>query len=167
MEFIVGYDLQEFGHDLDEFRKDFIITSNLSDDAEQEIIKDDPSHLIAFRENQEILGWAIWHESSTFEHRKGDLRDKEDRKILEKLVGGKKKLIELHELWLKKENREKGYGKQFFKFFEKFVYDKGFDTLIYYTDDPAAIALCRKRGYKEEFNEELKWFTFCKTLKSL
>ncbi|MHA1931986.1 MAG: GNAT family N-acetyltransferase [Promethearchaeota archaeon] len=164
MDFIIGYEFQKFGYTLDEFRKEFINVSNILDTAEERIIKDDPSHLIAFIENQEILGWAIWHESSTTEHGEGDPRDEEDRKILEKLVSGKKDFIELHEFWLKKENRGKGYGNQFFEFFEKFLYDKGYKTIIYYADDPAAIALCRQRGYKEEFNEELKWVTFCKII---
>jgi GNAT superfamily N-acetyltransferase len=163
MEFIIGYDFQEFGYTLDEFRKEFIITSDISDNAE-EIIREDPSHLIAFRENQEILGWAIWHESSTIEHREGDPRDELDRKIFVKLANGEKDVIELDELWLKKKYRGKGYGEQFFEFFEKFVYEKGYNIMVYYADDPAAIALCRKRGYKEEFNEEFKWFTFCKTI---
>jgi hypothetical protein len=41
----------------------------------------------------------------------------------------------------------------------------GYDSIVYYTDDLAAIALCRQRGYKEAFNEELKWYTFCKIIK--
>jgi GNAT superfamily N-acetyltransferase len=164
MEFIVGYDLQKHGYTLDDFRKEFIIISDIEDDAEEEIIKDDPSHLIAFKENQEILGWAIWHESSTTEQREGFPRDEEDRKIIERLIEGKKDFVELHELWLKKENRGKGYGTQFFDFFEKFVYDKGYNIIIYYADDPAAITLCRQRGYKEDFNEEYKWVTFCKII---
>ena len=86
MDFIIGHDLQKFGYTLDEFREEYISITDIIDDTEAEIIKDDPSHLIAFKENQEILGWAIWHESSTTEHREGSPRDKEDRKILEKLV---------------------------------------------------------------------------------
>ncbi|MFX1479469.1 MAG: GNAT family N-acetyltransferase [Promethearchaeota archaeon] len=164
MEFIVDYDFQEFGYTLDEFRKEFTITSNTSDNAEEELINDDPSHLIAFMENQEILGWAIWHESSTTKHRGGEPRDNEDTKILTKLANREKDVIELHELWLKKKYRGEGYGNQFFEFFEKFICEKGNNTLVYYTDDPAAITLCRKRGYKEEFNKEVKWFTFCKTI---
>ncbi|MFX1323841.1 MAG: GNAT family N-acetyltransferase [Promethearchaeota archaeon] len=164
MEFIIGFDFQEFGYTLDEFRKEFIITSDISDNAEEDLIKDNPCHLMAFRENQKILGWAIWHESSTTEHGKGYPRDEKDRKILERLTNGERDVIELHELWLKKKYRGKGYGEQFFEFFENFVRERGYKIIVYYADDPAAITLCRRHGYREEFNKELKWFTFCKNI---
>jgi hypothetical protein len=107
MEFIIGYDLQKSGFRLNEFRKDFILTSNIDefDTREEEIIKANPSHLIVLRENQEIVGWAIWHESSTREHQKGSSRDNSDIDILEKLFGRTKEIIELHELWIKKKHR--------------------------------------------------------------
>ena len=167
MDFIIGYNLQEHGYDLNKFRTDYIRSSNISelDTIEEDLIKENPSHLIAWKENQIVVGWAIWHESSTREHRRGLSREKSDTIILEILLGGKKDIIELHELWLKKDYRGRGYGKQFFNFFEEFVLGIDYNSIVYYTDDPAAIGLCRKFGYKEAFNKELKWDTFCKTIR--
>jgi len=65
-------------------------------------------NLIVFREKDEIIGHAIWHETNTEEHRKGDPRDKKDKEILLGFFGEKKKFVELHELWLTKEHRGKG-----------------------------------------------------------
>lgn len=70
---------------------------------------------------------------------------------MERLVGASKDFVELHELWLRVEHRRKGLGKRFFRFFEGFVAGKGFDSVVYYADHPAALAICRKRGYKEAF----------------
>lgn len=108
-------------------------------------------NLIVFRENGEIVGHAIWHETSTEEHRKGDRRDEDDREILRGFFGGKKDFVELHELWLTREKRGKGYGKRFFGFFEEYVRDKGYDSIVFYAFDPAAVAICRQRGYKEGY----------------
>lgn len=108
-------------------------------------------NLIVFREKNEIIGHAIWHETNTEEHRKGDPRDKEDKEILRGFFGSKKDFVELHELWLTKEHRGKGYGKRFFDFFEKHIRHKGYDSIIYYAFDSAAIAICRHRGYKEAY----------------
>ena len=106
-------------------------------------------NLIVWRLDGEIVGHAIWHETNTEEHRKGDPRDKEDREILERLLGGKKDFVELHEVWLREEHRGKGYGKRFFEFFEEFMKQRGYDRIIFYANHPAALAICRKRGYKE------------------
>lgn len=106
-------------------------------------------HLIVFRENNNIVGHAIWHESNTEEHRRGDPRDKDDLDILHSLLGRNKDFVELHELWLTKEHRGKGYGKKFFDYFEEYIRNKGYESLVYYAFDPAAIGICRKRGYKE------------------
>lgn len=108
-------------------------------------------NLIVFRENGEIIGHAIWHETNTEEHRKGDARDKEDREILRGFFGGKRDFIELHELWLTKEHRGKGYGKRFFDFFEDYMRKNGYGSIVYYAFDSAAVVICRKRGYREAY----------------
>ena len=164
VEIIVGYDFKKNGYTLNEIRKEFRETYDDLYDAEEEIVKDDPSHLIVMIEDETILGWAIWHESNTSEHSKGYPRDDEDIKILEDLATGRQEIIELHELWLKKAHRGKGYGEQFFDFFEKFVIDKGYDKIVYYAYNESAINLCRKLGYKESYYESLKWHTFYKVV---
>lgn len=50
----------------------------------------DSSQLIVWRDNNEVVGHAVWHETNTEEHRKGYARDREDREALEKLLGKKK-----------------------------------------------------------------------------
>jgi len=111
-------------------------------------------NLIVWRENGEIIAHAIWHETNTEEHRKGVPRDKEDTEILRKLLGGKKDFVELHEVWLTEEHRVKGYGKKFFEFFEEFIRDRGYNSIIYYAYHPAAVAICRQRGYQEAYGIE-------------
>jgi len=106
-------------------------------------------NLIVWREDDEIIGNAIWHESNTEEHRKGDPRDREDREALERLLGGKNDFVELHEVWLMEEHRGKGYGNRFFEFFEEYMRDKGYDRIVFYAHHPAALAICRKQRYKE------------------
>jgi GNAT superfamily N-acetyltransferase len=118
------------------------------DDLMNVVVKD-PSQLIAWRENDKIVGHAVWHESNTEEHRKADPRDKEDGEALEKLLGRKKDFVELHEIWLIKEYRGKGYGEMFHDFFEKFMKDKGYSNIVFYAHHPAAVAICRKHGYRE------------------
>ena len=80
---------------------------------------------------------------------------------MEKLLRGKKRLVELHEVWLMKEYRGKGYGKEFSAFFEELIRNKGYDGVIYYADHPAAIAIYRQRGYGEECWTEKDWYVFC------
>jgi len=106
-------------------------------------------NLIVFRENNEIIGHAIWHETNTQEHRKGEPREKEDREALEKLLGEKKDFVELHEIWLIEEYRGRGYGKVFFAFFEGLMKNRGYYDVVFYADHPAALAIFRKRGYEE------------------
>lgn len=112
-------------------------------------------NLIVFREKKDIIGHAIWHETTTEEHRKGDRRDKEDKEILLGFFGKKKDFVELHELWLTKEHRGRGYGTRFFDFFEEYIRNKGYDSIVYYAFDPAAIAICRQRGYKEAYGVKI------------
>ncbi|MDH5482443.1 MAG: GNAT family N-acetyltransferase [Candidatus Bathyarchaeota archaeon] len=174
MRFVVGCDLEAFKRyyrtlaDLHGYYK----TLGLGDVEfgelgliEEGIIKRSPSHLIVWRKNDEIIGHAIWHEANTEEHRKGDPRDKEDKEALERLLGGKKSFVELHEIWLRTEHRRKGYGKQFFEFFEQFIRKKGYASIIYYANHPAALAICRKRGCKEEYLSTMKEYVFYLPLK--
>ncbi len=147
MEFVVG-------GCLDEFEAYYKRAVGELGNIERRYIQDDPSHLIVWREDSEILGHALWHESNTEEHRKGDPRDDQDRELLRTLAEGKKSFVELHELWLRKEHRGKDYGKLFFDFFEDFIAKKGHDAIVYYAYDPAALAICRKRGYKEAYGVE-------------
>jgi GNAT superfamily N-acetyltransferase len=113
------------------------------------VVVKDPSQLFVWRENDKIVGHAVWHESNTEEHRKGDPREKEDKEALEKLLGGKKDFVELHEIWLIKEYRGKGYGEMFHAFFEKSMKDKGHHHIVFYAHHPAAVAICRKHAYRE------------------
>jgi len=163
----VGCDLEEFKRyykklALDkEWQGTFGFTEELDTSWERVLVKN-PSLLLVWRENDEIIGHAIWHETSTDEHRKADPRDKEDKEILRRLLGGKKdNIIELHEIWLRKKYRGRGYGKRFFEFFEGFIRKKGFDSIVYYADHPAAIAICRKRGCKEGFLDKENEHVFC------
>ncbi|MHA2142978.1 MAG: GNAT family N-acetyltransferase, partial [Candidatus Thorarchaeota archaeon] len=88
-------------------------------------------------------------------------RDEDDRETLRKLFGGKREnLVELHEVWLRTEHRGKGHGHRFFSFFEYFVRERGFDGIVYYTDDIAAIALCRRRRYNEGLLKNEGWYVF-------
>jgi GNAT superfamily N-acetyltransferase len=129
------------------------------------VVIKEPSQLIVWREDEKIVGHAIWHETSTEEHRKGDLRDKEDRQALDKLLGERKNFVELHELWLTKEYRGRGHGREFFAFFEDLMKSKGFDDIVFYADHPAMLAICRKRGYKEGgYLKELREYVFSLTL---
>jgi ribosomal protein S18 acetylase RimI-like enzyme len=143
LRFEVGYDLKE----LREYWNRNGYDGNL-DDLMNVVVKD-PTQLIVWRENDKIVGHAVWHESNTEGHRKGDPRDKEDREALERLLGGRKGFVELHEIWLIKECRGKGYGEMFNDFFEKFMKAKGYSDIVFYANHPAAVAICRKHGYRE------------------
>jgi GNAT superfamily N-acetyltransferase len=159
MKFVAGCDSEEFKR----YAKREGVRADLG--VLEKIIPRDPSSLIVWRENHEIIGHAIWHETNTEEHRKGDPRDKEDREILEKLLGGKKDFIELHEIWLMEEYRGKGYGKKFFDFFEDFIRNKGYDSIVFYADHPAALAICRQRRCKEAYEKGIGEYVFYLPLK--
>ncbi len=161
MKFAVGCELEEFKR---YYRRNGFAGEQGTGElgiTEEKIVTQDPTHLIVWRANNEIIGHAIWHETSTDEHRKGVPRDKEDRETLRKLCGGKKdNFVELHEIWLMKEYRGHGYGKRFFDFFEKFIGNEGYDSFVYYADHPAALAICRKRGYKEDYVKNIREYVF-------
>jgi len=121
-------------------------------DVEKGHIRSDPDHLILSKERGKIIGHMIWHESNTDEHaRGGEARGRTDRAILRRLLGPGEEFVELHELWLVRERRGRGYGKMYFDFFEEFAKKRGFRHIVYYAFDPAALAICRKRGYRDEF----------------
>lgn len=113
------------------------------------VVVKDPSQLIVWKENNKVVGHAVWHESNTEEHRKGDPRDKEDREALERLLGKNRGFIELHEIWLIEKYRGKGYGELFHDFFEQLMKDKGYSDIVFYAHHPAAVAICRRHGYRE------------------
>jgi GNAT superfamily N-acetyltransferase len=139
----------QVGCDFNEFKQYYeTLWGNLGN-TEEYWVKCNPSHLIVLKEHNKIIGDIIWHESNTEEHKPGDPRGEEDRKILLRLLGGLKEFVELHEVWLRKEHRGKGYGKELFIFFEQYMREQGFKTVVYYAYNPAAIAICRKRGYDE------------------
>ena len=138
-----------FRYDFEKFKECYEKSYGKLEEIEEKLAKQIPSRLILWIDKNEILGHAFWHESNTKEHRKGDPRDKLDYSLLKTLIGIEKEFVELHMVWLKEEHRGKGYGTKFFNFFEKFIREKGYDSVIYYTDHPAAIHICRKRGYKE------------------
>ncbi|MFX0054305.1 MAG: GNAT family N-acetyltransferase [Promethearchaeota archaeon] len=172
MEFIVGYDFNQFEeyyiglNDLHSFyRTRGLRKSKINElhDDERGHIESDPDHLIIWMAQGQIIGHTIWHETSTDEMTSGDPRDEDDRDALQKLFGGKREnLVELHEVWLRTEHRGKRYGHHFLDFFESFVRERGFDGIVYYSDDVAAIALCRRRGYAEAFLEGEGWYVFGK-----
>jgi GNAT superfamily N-acetyltransferase len=126
----------------------------------ERILTQNPSQFIVVRNDNEIIGHLVWHESNTEEHREGDARDEEDRHILRQLLGGKGEFVELHEIWLRQKHRGKGYGKKLFRFFEDFIRKEGYDSIIYYADHPTGVAICRKRGYKEAYLEKEKEYVF-------
>ena len=153
----------EIGYDFEKIKKDYITVwgENVYEETKNLIVKN-PSYLIVMLLNKNVIGWAIWHESDVSNHRKGHSRDVLDSEILIKLIGMKKDFIELHELWIMEKFRGFKYGTQFFAFFEDFVKKQKYNSIIYYADHKAAIEICRKRGYKELYNSELKWYTFYK-----
>lgn len=148
MEIVVGCDLEEF----ERYYRD---TLGELGDTEGDIIREDPQRLIVWREGAEIFGHAIWHQSNTRLHPDGSRRDEVDRELLEGLLGGPTDFVELHELWLGKKHRGRGYGKRFFDFFEDFISGRGHNVIVYYTDDPSALSICSRRGYEEAYGVEL------------
>jgi GNAT superfamily N-acetyltransferase len=171
LDFLVGaYSIEEFKEyysTLSDLRDFYVSRTHrdpgpfkLGPDEEQHFLRD-PNHLIMFTNEGETVGHCIWHETSTEEMTPGDPRDEEDRDCLRQLFGGEKtNLVELHELWMRSEYRGRGFGHLFFSFFEAYVEAAGFDGIVYYTDHEAAIAICRKRGYREAFLKSGGWYVF-------
>jgi len=69
----------------------------------------------------------------------------------------------LREIWLRKKYRGKGYGK---RFFEEFIRRRDYGSIVYYADHPAAITICRQRGYKEDYLKSVDEHVFYLSLKS-
>jgi GNAT superfamily N-acetyltransferase len=171
----------EVGCDLDEFRRyhrnsgihDYLKWVGVTDVVYGELgpvveahIKRDPSHLIVWRENNEIIGHVIWHEERVDGFRFPG--EEEVRMVLERLLGEKKDFVELHKVWLEEKHRGKGYGKKFFEFFEDFAKKKGFESIVYFSGNASAINICRKRGYKEDilsYPKKERWHVFYLSLK--
>lgn len=141
------------GCGFDEFRRYLERTGRYKGEGEldrlEAYLKNGLLNLIVWRLDGEVVGNALWHESNTDEHRKGDPRDEEDREALRRLLGGKRDFVELHEVWLLDEYRGKGYGERFFEFFEEYMRRKGYDRIVFYANHLAALAICRKREYRE------------------
>lgn len=154
MQLVVGSDISEFRSYYEKTISGSDYRSAVGENdgiTEMNYVAADLSHLILWKEGEQIMGHAIWHESSTDEHSKGVLRDEDDKRILRQLLGGRRDFVELHELWLGREHRGKGYGKQFFQFFENFISRRGHDALVHHAFDEAVAAICRQRGYKEKY----------------
>lgn len=162
----------QVGCDFDEFQQYYETLWGTLGNTEEYWVRCNPSHLIVMKEHKKIIGDIIWHESTTEEHKPGDPRDEQDKKILLQLLGGPGEFVELHEVWLMKEYRGKGYGNHFFTFFEQYMREQGVKTIVYYAYNPAALAICRKHQYDEACCLEIKGIegriekmhVFCKAL---
>jgi hypothetical protein len=156
--FEVGYDLEKFRsyYKLTLASPDYVAAVGENDGTvELRYVTEDPSRLIVWTQEDQIVGHSIWHESNTDEHRNGVPRNDDDRSVLRELLGGRRDFVELHELWLGREHRDKGYGKEFFEFFERFISDRGYEWVVHHAFDQAVLAICRSRGYKEAYGVKL------------
>jgi GNAT superfamily N-acetyltransferase len=154
MEITVGHPLNQ------RFLKYYMSARGEMGSTEEGIVKESPEHLIVWEDDDEILGHAIWHSSDTESHPDGSRREEDDREVLLELLGGPAAFVELHEIWLLEEHRGKGYGEAFLDLFEDMMTEKGFRHIVYYADHPAALAICRRRGYREAHGVELDGGTF-------
>ncbi|MFH1180764.1 MAG: GNAT family N-acetyltransferase [Candidatus Bathyarchaeota archaeon] len=127
--------------------------------TEERLIGEKPERLILWRDNDVLVGHAIWHVSNTKQHPGGEPRGLEDRRILEDDLNVVGDFIELHEIWLSDDYRGRGYGSRFFEFFEDMVKEMGYDAVVYYADHPAAMSICLRRGYSQSFGVELDGIT--------
>ncbi len=128
-------------------------------ETEKQLINEKPERLIMWREADKLVGHAIWHVSDTRNHPDGSPREYDDRRILEEELGVKGNFIELHEIWLSDTYRGRGYGSEFFEYFEKMVREKGYQVIVYYADHPAALKICLNRGYQVSYGVELDGVT--------
>ena len=128
-------------------------------ETEERLITEKPERLILWRDNNELVGHAIWHESNTKQHPDGTPREPDDLKILEEELKVEGDFVELHEIWLSDDHRGMGYGSKFFEYFEKMVRERGYHAIVYYADHPAALSICMRRGYRYAYGVELDGIT--------
>ncbi|MBN2336698.1 GNAT family N-acetyltransferase [Candidatus Bathyarchaeota archaeon] len=145
----------EGGGGVDELREHMTRVGLSLGETELRLVTERPERLILWREDGRVVGHTIWHESNTEEHPDGEPREDEDRRILEEELGVEGDFVELHEIWLGDESRGRGYGRSFFDYFESMVAGMGYRYIVYYADHPAALAICRGRGYREAYGVEL------------
>jgi GNAT superfamily N-acetyltransferase len=147
------------GGDIEELRTHLEELGLTLGSTEERLVKEKPERLIVWRDNVILVGHTIWHVSNTRMHPDGEEREADDRRILEEELNVVGDFIELHEIWLGDDHRGKGYGSAFFDFFEDMVMEKGFKAIVYYADHPAAMSICRRRGYREAHGVELDGIT--------
>ena len=147
------------GGDIEELRTHLESLGLSLGPTEERLIIEKPERLILWREDGVLVGHAIWHVSNTEVHPDGNPRKPDDRHILEDELGVIGDFIELHEIWLSDTYRGRGYGTAFFQYFEDMVREKGYHSIVYYADHPAAMKICMKRGYKEAYGVELDGIT--------
>ena len=147
------------GGDIEELRAHLESLGLSLGPTEERLIKEKPERLIMWRDNGMLVGHAIWHISSTKQHPDGEPREPDDRQILEEELEVAGDFIELHEIWLSDTYRGRGYGSEFFEYFENMVKEKGYNAIVYYADHPAAMSICFKRGYMHAFGVELDGIT--------
>jgi GNAT superfamily N-acetyltransferase len=151
----------EFSHggDIEELRTHLESLGLTLGETEERLIREKPERLILWRENGKLVGHVIWHASNTRTHPDGNPREPEDRRILEDELGVEGDFVELHEVWLADTYRGRGYGTAFFRYFEEMVKWKGYDSIVYYADHPAAMSICLKRDYRQAYGVELDGIT--------
>jgi ribosomal protein S18 acetylase RimI-like enzyme len=114
--------------------------------TEERLIRENSESLILWRENDVLMGHAIWHKSNTKQHPDGTPREPDDQRILEEELRVEGDFVELHEIWLSDTYRGIGYGSKFFEYLEHMVKERGYRAIVYYADHPAAMGICLKRG---------------------
>lgn len=129
LRFIHGFELNRFK----EYYRD--IVGELGE-TEHKLVSEDPDQLIVWLEGDEIVGHAMWHTSNTAAHPSGELREDEDRRILEEALRVKGVFVELHEVWLRETSRGRGHGSAFFAYFKSMAKSRGFRQIVYYAATP-------------------------------
>jgi hypothetical protein len=151
----IRLDIEFDGGSVDELREHMARMGFRLGETELRLVTERPERLILWRDGDRVVGHTIWHESNTKTHPDGEPREEEDRRILEEELDVEGDFVELHEIWLGDESRGRGYGHSFFDYFESMVGAMGFRYIVYYADHPAALAICRGRGYREAYGVEL------------